>query len=93
MLCRVHSFGHDVFIKGMIPIINCGIFRQPMTEKLVEQAAVFVKKGLTGYDACYAALARDINGTWITFDEKAHKRLAKEKVSHNLNVQMPKTWE
>ena len=93
VLCRVHPSGHNVFVKGMIPVLNCGILRQPMTEKLVEGAAVFIKRGLTGYDACYAALARDINGIWITFDEKAHKRLAGENVSHDLSIQMPKTWE
>ncbi|MBW2330071.1 MAG: type II toxin-antitoxin system VapC family toxin, partial [Deltaproteobacteria bacterium] len=57
VLCRLHPSGHDVFIKGMIPILNSGVFRQPMTERLANQAARFVKKGLTGYDATYVALA------------------------------------
>jgi predicted nucleic acid-binding protein len=30
-----------------------------------------VEKGLTGYDACYAALAKEIGGLWLTFDGKA----------------------
>ena len=93
VLCRMHPEGHQVFVNGMVPVLNCGIFRQPMTEKLANQAARFVKKGLTGYDACYVALAREIKGMWLTFDEKAHKRLVREKVSHNLNRQMPKNWE
>lgn len=31
---------------------------------------------LTGYDACYAALALEMGGTWVTFDVAAHERLA-----------------
>ena len=92
VLCRVHPKGHDVFIKAMLSIINGGIFRQPMTESLANQADRFVKKGLTGYDACYASLAREMKGTWLTFDEKAHKCLTKARVSHLLTKDMPKNW-
>lgn len=92
VLSRVHPKGHDVFIDAILPIINGGIFRQPMTETLVIHATRFVKKGLTGYDACYAALAREMKGIWLTFDEKAHKCLAKERISHLLTKSMPKNW-
>lgn len=92
VLCRMHPSGHHIFVNGVIPVLNCGIFRQPMSEKLAKQAARFVKKGLTGYDACYAALAREIEGTWLTFDEKAHKCLAREKVSHVLTKHLPRNW-
>lgn len=92
VLCRLHPSGHDVFIKGMIPILNSGVFRQPMTERLANQAARFVKKGLTGYDATYAALAMEMKGRWLTFDEKAHKCLAREKVSHILTKHLPQNW-
>ncbi|MDY6989991.1 MAG: type II toxin-antitoxin system VapC family toxin [Thermodesulfobacteriota bacterium] len=92
VLCRMHPSGHDSFVNGVIPILNCGIFRQPMSEKLAKEATRFVKKGLTGYDACYAALAYEIEGTWLTFDEKAHKSLAREKVSHLLTKHLPRNW-
>jgi predicted nucleic acid-binding protein len=92
VMCRVHPSGPKVFMEGMIPILNIGIFRQPMTEKLANQAIHFVKNGLTGYDACYAALAREMNGIWLTFDNKAHKCLAKEKISHLLTKGLPKNW-
>ncbi|MBW1794790.1 MAG: type II toxin-antitoxin system VapC family toxin [Deltaproteobacteria bacterium] len=92
VLCRLHPSGHDVFIKGMIPILNSGVFRQPMTERLANQAARFVKKGLTGYDATYVALATEMKGRWLTFDEKAHKCLAREKVSHILTKHLPQNW-
>lgn len=92
VLCRVHPSGHDAFIKGMVPILNGGIFRQPMTENLANQANHFVKKGLTGYDACYAALAREMRGIWLTFDEKAHRCLAEERISHVLTKGLPENW-
>ena len=92
VLCIVHPTGQSVFLDGMIPILNSGIFRQPMTESLANQAAVYVKKGLTGYDACYAALAKEMKGTWLTFDNKAQQCLAKEKISHLLTKRLPKNW-
>lgn len=92
VLCRTHPSGHDVFVKGMMPILNGGIYRQPMTEKLAQQATRFVKKGLTGYDACYAALAYEMKGSWLTFDEKAHRCLVKDHISHDLAESLPKSW-
>jgi predicted nucleic acid-binding protein len=92
VLSRVHPKGCDVFVEAVLPIINGGIFRQPMTENLAKQADRFVKKGLTGYDACYAALAREMKGIWLTFDEKAHTCLAKERISHLMTEGMPKNW-
>jgi predicted nucleic acid-binding protein len=52
-----------------------------MTEKLAVLASRYVRLGLTGYDACYAALAYDLKGIWLTFDQKAHRSIRKEKVS------------
>jgi len=48
--------------------------------------------GLSGYDACYAALARDLKGIWLTFDEKAHRMIQKEHVSCFINENMPEQW-
>jgi predicted nucleic acid-binding protein len=76
----------------MIPILNSGILRQPMTESLATRASRFVQKGLTGYDACYAALAKEIRGTWLTFDQKAHDIVARERISHNLTKALPRAW-
>jgi predicted nucleic acid-binding protein len=63
-----------------------------MTEELAVKANRFVKKGLTGYDACYAALASDLKGCWLTFDKKAHKRIATEKMSCLLSEALPDNW-
>ncbi len=63
-----------------------------MTESLAVKANRFVRLGLTGYDACYAALARDLKGMWLTFDEKAHNLVQKEKMSFFLDKRMPPNW-
>jgi predicted nucleic acid-binding protein len=93
LMIRIHPRGIEAFLKGMIPVLHCGILRYPMTESLARRASVFTDKGLTGYDACYAALARELNGKWLTFDEKAHKRIEKARVSHSLANNMPPNWE
>ncbi|MDO9514740.1 MAG: type II toxin-antitoxin system VapC family toxin [Syntrophales bacterium] len=92
VLSRIHPSGRDAFIRGVIPILNGGILRYPMTEKLATRASGFVKKGLTGYDACYAALARETKGLWLTFDARAHACLTGERVSHLLTEALPKGW-
>jgi len=92
VLQRIHPNGLEVFGQGIIPLLQGGIFRQPMTESLAVKANRFVKLGLTGYDACYAALAHDLKGRWLTFDEKAHNLIKKEKVSFCLDEKMPENW-
>lgn len=90
VLERLHPEGVKVFQKGVIPLLEGGLLRHPMTRELARNANRFVKLGLTGYDACYAALAKDLKGIWLTFDEKAHNKLKNEKVSYNLSKGLPK---
>lgn len=88
----LHPKGLEAFRKGVLPILQGGIFRQPMTEGLAVKANSFISLGLTGYDACYAALARDLRGIWLTFDEKAHNAIRQQNVSCLLEEQMPPDW-
>jgi predicted nucleic acid-binding protein len=92
VLVRLHPNGLQAFRKGILPILHAGIFRQPMTEDLAVKANRFVKLGLSGYDACYAALSKDLNGKWLTFDEKAHKIIRKKRVSILIKEKMPGSW-
>jgi len=93
VLQRVHPSGLKAFTGAIIPLLQGGIFRQPMTESLANRARPFVKKGLTGYDACYAALAKQMRGMWLTFDQKAHRKIDKLKVSYFLGGRsMPGKW-
>lgn len=93
VLSRIHPQGKEAFLKGMIPVLQCGMLRYPMTESLARQASIFVDRGLTGYDACYAALAKELKGVWLTFDNKAHKLIQKHKLSHVLSKNLPENWD
>ncbi|NOR11861.1 MAG: hypothetical protein GQ545_01255 [Candidatus Aminicenantes bacterium] len=64
-----------------------------MTEGLALQASSFLKRGFTGHDACYAALAKELEGRWLTFDDKAHQLIKASRVSHSLQKRLPKDWE
>jgi len=43
-----------------------------MTENIARHASAFIDKGLTGYGAYYAALAKELEGRRLTFDDKTH---------------------
>jgi predicted nucleic acid-binding protein len=92
VLQRLHPNGLQAYKTGIIPLLQLGIFRQPMTRRMVVKANYFVKLGLTGYDACYAGLARDLGGLWLTFDQKAHMLIEKEKISCLIEDRMPAKW-
>lgn len=92
VLCRVHPRGSDAFIEGVVPLIQTGVLRQPMTEALAVDAGRFAAMGLTAYDACYAALARQLRGVWLTFDGRAHRQIAGEGISHDLGKGLPGGW-
>jgi predicted nucleic acid-binding protein len=63
-----------------------------MTDDLAASANGFVNKGLTGYDACYAALALNLKGCWLTFDKKAHEVIEKDGISWLLTKSVPESW-
>jgi predicted nucleic acid-binding protein len=92
VLERLHPDGFGAFRDGVIPLLQGGMLRQPMTEDLALRAHRYVRLGLTGYDACYAALARDLKGIWLTFDERAHRLIARGKISHLLGKTLPRHW-
>jgi predicted nucleic acid-binding protein len=49
--------------------------RLSLDASLAAAMEVFVKAGLTGYDAAYAALARQYGAAWMTFDDRAAGKL------------------
>lgn len=61
------------------PLIGylAGPRRVPLDGKLIRRAArIAYDYRLTGYDACYAALAVELGAVWLTFDTAACHRLA-----------------
>ena len=47
-----------------------------MTDNIFNRADRFIAMGLTGYDACYVALAEELDAAWLTFDGKACRKIA-----------------
>ncbi|MGD9160606.1 MAG: type II toxin-antitoxin system VapC family toxin [Desulfobacteraceae bacterium] len=92
VLQKLHPDGINVFINGLLQILEGGILRHPMTADLATKADYYVKSGLTGYDACYAALAKDLKGFWLTYDKKAHKKIEIDNVSFSLNDKLPQLF-
>jgi predicted nucleic acid-binding protein len=92
VLQRLHPSGLEAFQKGVVPLIQGGLFRQPMTEKLAILADHYVRMGLTGYDACYIALAKELKSLWLTFDQKAHRAIEGENISFFLEKGLPPNW-
>jgi len=93
VLQRLHPNGLEVFQEGVMPLLQGGILRHPMTRDLASQSDRFLKMGLTGYDACYAALARELKGQWLTFDKRAHEAISEEKVSVYLMENLPQSLQ
>ncbi len=89
VICRIHPDPQKAFMQGISPILSSGVLRYPMTDALAQRAFRMVSLGLTGYDATYAALAEELEGTWLTFDTAAHAKLADEAVSLDLNGTLP----
>lgn len=65
-------------------IINIGINRFSFTPELFKYLQKYQNMGLSGYDASYVALAYMLKGIWITFDKKAHSKIASHRLSQVL---------
>lgn len=63
-----------------------------MTSALAEQSCKFLAVGLTGFDACYAGLAVELDAHWMTFDRRAHELIDKQDVSVYLGAGLPTDW-
>ncbi len=92
VLARLHRNAEKAWRVGIEPVLNSGVQRQPFTDKLASAALPFVKRGLTGYDASYAALAALTKGTWLTYDKQAHQRIKNDGVSFLLGSGLPADW-
>jgi len=75
VLCRRLRQARDVSI-AVDRVGRLGIRRVRLDERLARRVArLAFERRLTGYDACYAALAFEIDGRWLTFDRAAHARV------------------
>jgi len=66
-------------------LLQWGVVRFSMTKEWMEEIRRFQQLGLSGYDSAYAALAKILKGTWLSFDKKAHAKIAHLKLSRCLS--------
>jgi predicted nucleic acid-binding protein len=74
-----HPTKKQIELMEFVSII--GIQRFSFTPELFNLQREFQNLGLSGYDAAYVAVAKLTQGKWHTFDEKAHKKVEKLKLS------------
>jgi predicted nucleic acid-binding protein len=91
-LFRVHPKPLPTFQEGILPLLNSGLLRYPMTEGIAGRASRYIAFGLAGYDAVYVALAEEIGALWLTFDGRAHARIQQERISIDLSKGLPAGW-
>ena len=92
VLARMLPGFQSLYAENFLPAVEGGLLRMPMTASLADAAALFVARGLTGYDAVYAGLARELGALWLTFDADAHRRIAPEKLSWDVGGTLPSGW-
>lgn len=93
VLWRLHPQPDAAFAEAILPVLNGGLLRYPMTGGLAERVFSLGGTGLTGYDACYAGLALELDACWLTFDRKAHRMLSPAVRAADLWDSLPTDWE
>lgn len=89
VLFRLHQDPIHAYKTAILPVLTSGLLRYPITEALVDKSAPYYQKGLTGYDACYAALAEELEGTWLTFDTNAVRKVRSMNIAVDLFSDFP----
>ena len=89
VLYRHHPRALAVFQEDVDQLLRSGVLRYPMTPHISGRSERFVQMGLTGYDAVYVALAEELEAIWLTFDSRAHDRIAAEGRSVDLAAGLP----
>ena len=92
VLFRRHPRPLMTFEEGILPLMQSGLLRYPLTASIARRAARFVGFGLTGCDAVYVALAEELGALWLTFDGKAHSLIEQERLSADLGAALPPDW-
>ena len=92
VLLRIHPQPLNAYTSGVIPLLQGGLLRYPMTEMIARRAYSLSRLGLSGYDAAYAALAEELEGLWLTFDSRAHNTLKSKQLSLDISENLPVEW-
>lgn len=81
VLCR--RIREEARVRRTLEILqNLGWRRLGNGSELLAAAVNLAKeRGLSGYDAIYAACAKLTGGVWLTADERAHKKITSLRIS------------
>jgi predicted nucleic acid-binding protein len=82
---RVIASPQPLHIELLETILTIGIQRFTLSPELLTEMRHFQRQGITGYDAAYIGLAKLLNGQWLTFDKKAHQKIARHNLSRLLS--------
>lgn len=92
VLARTRSDYRSVYVEGFLPLVESGPLRCPMTGAVAERATALVDQGLSGYDACYVALAAELQGLWLTLDGRACRAVNDPSLAVDLAGALPDGW-
>ena len=92
VLARTRADYQSVYVEGLLPLVESGPLRYPMTGAVAMRAAGMVDRGLSGYDACYVALAAELHALWLTFDARACRAVNDAALAINLAAVLPDGW-
>lgn len=92
VLARARADYRSVYVDGFLPLVESGPLRYPMTGSVAERATTLVATGLSGYDACYVALAAELQGLWLTFDGRACRAVSDSSLALDLAGGLPDGW-
>ncbi len=92
VLARTHADYRSVYVEGLLPLVESGPLRYPMTGAVATRAAGMVDRGLSGYDASYVALAAELQAVWLTFDARACRAVNDASLAVDLSAGLPDGW-
>lgn len=92
VLARTRDDHLAVYVEGFLPMVESGPLRYPMTPAVAVRAAALARRGLSGYDACYAAVAEELQARWLTLDGRACRALGDPSLAFDLAHGLPDDW-
>ena len=87
VLCRLPASEPSRVQEALALVEALGLTRVGNGHELLALAAAFAGRwGLSGYDAVYVALASLAEGVWLTADERAVRRIGRNKLARLLGT-------
>jgi len=79
VLARKSGRNQRFVTDALLLILRLGIRTLVLSETALHRTVYWACRGLSGYDATFLALAEDVDGRWLTADERAAKAAGKRR--------------